>query len=184
MSHPDRNVSPLLGFEWVTLGKHGYHSTVQPGRPSLFPDPATASLLKEKLFNSAASYKMQLSLVSMHLPHGWRERMFDQIDSLLDAEEWDEREVPPSAESIKTLVRMLLVLKPDRRPGLAAGGGHIFATWTAGKNRLTIECLEADRVRFVLNRETENSERAAGVNNISRLGAILAPYRPEVWFNT
>lgn len=148
------------------------------------PDPASAALSKEKLFNSAASYKMLLSRVSMHLPVGWRERLSDQIDSLLDPEEWDEHEAPPSLESIKTFVRMLLVLKPGRRPGLAAGGGHIFATWTVGKNRLTVECLESDRIRFALTRDMENSEKAAGANDISRLGAILAPYQPEVWFET
>jgi hypothetical protein len=31
---------PLLGFEWVTLGKHSNHPIVRPGRPSLRPDLA------------------------------------------------------------------------------------------------------------------------------------------------
>ena len=32
--------SPLLRYEWVTLGKHSNHPTVRPGRPSLRPDLA------------------------------------------------------------------------------------------------------------------------------------------------
>lgn len=120
----------------------------------------------------------------MHLPKEWRDALFKQLDSLLDADEWDSRDVPPMAQSQMTFIRLLLALKPKRRPGLGATqDGNLIAAWTVGAERLTIECLSNDHVMWSLSRARgEEIERAAGTNTIQRMCDILTPYEPSVWF--
>ncbi len=147
--------------------------------------PARADVgLEEKLYNSRAAFKIYASGVSMHLGREWLEKLFKQIDSTLDVEEWDPRDPPPQIKTAKTFIRMLLILKVSRKPGMGvSNAGNFVAAWSADENRLTVECFADDRVRWVLSRKDgDNVERAAGEGKIDRLKDFLAPYRPEIWF--
>jgi hypothetical protein len=121
----------------------------------------------------------------MHLPEGWFDGLNHQLDLLLNDEDWDPDDIAPKSESFDTFLRVLMLLQPARRPGLAVGGrGHIAALWMSGNNRLTIQCLNNDNVRWVLAVEVEGrTEKAGGECVIFRLGDVLAPYQPERWFN-
>lgn len=140
--------------------------------------------LSERLFDSAAALKIATAAVAMHLDRVLRDRLFAQLDRLLGLEDWDEADELPSERSFRTFLRMLLYIKPERRPGLGlSSAGNIIASWTVGSARLTIECLPNDVLRWVLVREQEGErESAAGETVIPRLPAVLAPYSPEVWF--
>ncbi|MBB4276599.1 hypothetical protein [Rhizobium mongolense] len=137
-----------------------------------------------ELSNARATFKLLVSQVSMHLGIAWLHKLFSQIDSLLDLEEWDPRDPPPKAETARTFIRMLLVLKVARKPGLGiSNSGNLIAAWTTGPNRLTVECFPNDRVRWVLTRHQNSEvERAAGEGKIDRLKSFIAPYDPSVWF--
>lgn len=141
--------------------------------------------LDERLYDALAQFKVRTSLVAMHLDRNWRSKLFSQLDSLLGVEDWDALDKPPSADSFATFLRMLIFLKPDRRPGLGAtSDGQIIATWTAGEDRLTIECLAHDLVRWHLAATIkEERERAAALSPVSRLREVLAPYSPQRWFS-
>nr|WP_299503202.1 hypothetical protein [uncultured Rhizobium sp.] len=140
--------------------------------------------LEIALKGSRTSFKVLVSRVSMHLGVSWLEKLFAQIDSLLDVDEWDASDPVPNTETARTFIRLLLAMKVSRRPGLGvSNSGNIVAAWTAGPNRLTVECLPNDRVRWVLARVTDGeTERAAGDGKIERLREILGPYTPAVWF--
>jgi hypothetical protein len=140
--------------------------------------------LGEELFDALASFKIRTSSVAMYLDEQWRRRFFDQLDSLLDEESWDRDDKPPSLESFTTLLRMLLMFAPARRPGLGAtSDGALVAAWTVGADRLTIQCLRNDRVKWVLSCELDGArESAAGNSSLSNLRQILSPYRPDRWF--
>ena len=79
---------------------------------------------------------------------------------------------------------MLLLVRAKRRPGLGAtSDGHLIAMWTIGNDRLTIECLPADEIRWVVFREIDGErESAAGRTVLARLPDVLEPYAPERWF--
>ena len=102
----------------------------------------------------------------------------------MDIENWEEDDAPVARESFNTLLRMLTLIKPVRRPGLGStSSGHIIAAWTNQTNRLTIECLPSDRVRWVLSHVIDGiCESAAGEVQLIRLQAVLAPYSPNLWF--
>ena len=140
--------------------------------------------LREKLFDSLAAFKIRTASVAMHLDRAWRDRLFAQLDSLLDAESWEADDLPPTINSFSTFLRMILLLRPDRRPGIgAAADGSLIAMWTAVGDRLTIECLSGDLVRWYLSVSIDGeNERAAGLTPLGRLGAVLSPYGPDRWF--
>ncbi|MCY0149851.1 hypothetical protein OEG84_19640 [Hoeflea sp. G2-23] len=140
--------------------------------------------IASQLFDARSKFKIFVSQVSMHLKRDWIDNLFMQIDSILDSDEWDTRDPAPTFGSAKTLIRMLLTLRAERRPGLGASNRKtLLAAWTTGPNRLTVECLEGDRVRWVLARTLADgsTERAAGEGGIERLANVLTPYNPEIW---
>lgn len=140
--------------------------------------------LPEQLFDTAADFKMFTSKVAMHLEPAWRTKLFSQLDSLLDPDEWDPEDLPPAALSFRTLLRMLLLLRPARKPGLGADHeGHLIAAWTTDENRLTVTCLQGDQVRYVLKRKLpDEAVRSAGDCSIAFLPTALHAYEPHVWF--
>jgi hypothetical protein len=103
----------------------------------------------------------------------------------MDAAEWDPADVPVTKDSFVTMLRLLMMLRNKRRPGLGiANGGNILATWSINdRDRLTVECLADDRVRWIVTRPLdEGSESAVGETNLDRLLVNLDPYNPEHWF--
>jgi len=151
----------------------------QPKPPSTRTVP-----LEERLYNARALCKTKTAAVAMHLDVAWRSRFFSQLDSLMDFENWQKEDLPITEASFTTLLRMLLLIRPARRPGFGStSGGNIIAAWTMEKDRLTIECLPHDEVRWVLSRYLDGDrESAAGQIALSRLLAVLAPYNRERWF--
>jgi hypothetical protein len=145
--------------------------------------PASASSLEEQLYNSRATCKIKTAAVAMHLDRDWRTRFFAQIDSLLSADEWDKADAPIGEASFMTLLRMLLLIRAKRRPGLGASSdGHLIAMWTVGNDRLTIECLPADQVRWIVVCDVDGErESAAGQTTLMRLLDVLQPYTPKRW---
>lgn len=140
--------------------------------------------IQERLFDATASVKILTSQVAMHLDSVWREKLFRQIDSLHDPDEWDPADNPVRQSSFITFLKAIFQIKPGRLPGLGLShGGHLIAAWTVGKNRLTIEFLSHDRVRWVVSRYRDDEpEQYAGHTSVSRLLEGLQPYHPEEWF--
>jgi hypothetical protein len=146
--------------------------------------PPKKAPLEERLYDARAACKIRTAAVAMHLDHDWRIRFFRQLDNLMDIDNWEKDDLPVTEPSFGTLLRMLLFIRPKRRPGIGVtNDGNIIAAWTAGKNRLTIECRAADQVRWVvLIYDGEERESVAGETLLPRLMHVLAPYRPQRWF--
>lgn len=140
--------------------------------------------LEEKLFDALASFKVRIATVAMHLDRDWRNRLFRQLDGLLAAEDWEHDDIPPTLASFSTFLRMVLLLRPERRPGLGAtSDGHLIASWTVEPDHLTIECLPQDIARWHLSAIIAGErERAAAVTPLVRLPVVLQPYDPKRWF--
>jgi hypothetical protein len=140
--------------------------------------------LDERLFNARAICKKKTAAVAMHLDPKWQSSLFSQLDSLMDFDNWEKEDTPVTEASFATFLRMILLIRPAQRPGLGSTStGNIIAAWTMDKNRLTIECLPHDSVRWVIFHYIDGkTESAAGYVELSRLRAALAPYSPERWF--
>jgi hypothetical protein len=153
-------------------------------RKTEFSQQKNASSLEEQLYDAKAFCKIETSKVAMYFPNEWRKGFFSQLDNLMDIDNWEEDEKPVTKESFSTLLRMLTFIKPARRPGLGTtSSGNIIAAWTNEKDRLTIECLSKDRVRWVLSHIIDDiRESAAGEVQLTRLQVVLSPYSPNRWF--
>ena len=142
--------------------------------------------LAHQLFDALAQVKILTSQVAMHIDTEWRNKLFRQLDSLHDIEEWEAGDEPIRRESFSTFLRTILSLDPKRRPGLGLSqSGHLVAAWVKNDDRLTIEFLPGDRVRWVLSQRIEGDlpERFAGETRVDLLASRLASHNPDYWFS-
>ena len=96
-----------------------------------------------------------------------------------------EDDKPILGTSFRTFLRMIVYQKPRRRPGLGVSHrGNLIGSWTIGTNRLTMEYLPRDIVKWVLSRVVDGEvERGAGETPLRRLPDVLSPYDPDRWFD-
>ena len=156
-------------------------SPLSPASLSLSP---SGMAIEERLFDATSSVKMLTAQVAMHMNKEWRDKLFSQIDSLHDLDEWDADDKPVKKSSFATFLKTILQIRPQRHPGLGLTyEGYLIAAWTTGQDRLTTEFLPNDRVRWVLTRNLDGEvERATGETKVSRLYECLNPYQPDHWF--
>ncbi len=151
------------------------------------PADSTLAGPTNHLFDALAAAKTLTSQVAMHLQQDWRKKLFEQLDDLLDAEDWHDEDEVLQKSSFKTFLRLIVYANPDRRPGLGlSDSGNLIAAWTNVDARLTLEFKDMDIVRWVLsikNEVEQTVERASGETTVSRLPEVLAPYNPGKWFS-
>lgn len=153
--------------------------------PASLQAKSTGRQSEAHVFDALAAVKIKTSRVAMHLDAEWRKNLFEQLNSLHDPAEWEGDEVPVTESSFDTFLKAILDIKPERHPGLGlSSAGNLIAAWTTGRDRLTIEFLPNDLVRWVLSFYRDNEPvRIAGQMPVSRLGEQLAPYEPRRWFS-
>lgn len=161
-----------------------------PMSPSMMPTLSSTTIsignqsLDEKLFNATSEVKVLTSQVAMYLDPDWRSKLFGQLDSLHEVDEWDDRDLPVKKESFSTFLKAICDIRPKKRPGLGlTPSGQLIASWTNGPNRLTIEFLDNGRVKWVISRQIEGeSEQFVGHTQVTRLSESLKPYQATDWF--
>ncbi len=144
-----------------------------------------AKPLNERLFDKAAALKGQIARVAMHLDPEWRAGLFENLDRLLDPEEWEFDESDyPTAASFNTFLRMAIFLGDIRRPGLGMSGrGTIVAVWMRDRDKLTVDCLADDKLRWVFTtHDNDERESVAGETTVKKLREILRSVNPGRWF--
>jgi hypothetical protein len=179
---PLQLVTAGQGRESVLIESRFSGNWRQPLQPSA--DRSNKST-QEILFDALAAFKIFTSQVAMHLNVESRDKLFKQLDLLLDPDEWPPEDIPPELASYRTLLRTLLVLAPRKIPGLgASSGGRLVAAWSTRDDRLTIQCLPNDRLRWSLSvRDGSERRAAAAESSLKHLIPEIAPYGPERWFS-
>jgi hypothetical protein len=143
--------------------------------------PESADPIADRLFH----LKVATAEIAMHLEGAWRSGLFRQLDDLLDEDSWRIGDTLPSPESYRTFLRLVVGLGRPIRPSLGCDDdGNIIAAWGRGSDRLTIECRQGDKVRWVLTRRLgDDLESAAGTCKLENLLSRLDPYEPGTWFH-
>ena len=101
-------------------------------------DKSKAASLEERLYDALSGFKIHTSKVAMHLDDEWRHGCSGSSTIFWTLPTWKSADVPPSLSSFATFLRMVLVLKPAKRPGLSAtSDGNLIASWTSKDHRLT-----------------------------------------------
>lgn len=161
-----------------------FASNLSPTLRQAYPTEKKVFSVAEQLHDALGTAKILLSQISMHLDKAWRDKLFRQLDDLLDIDSWDEADKVLDNGSFATFLRMILYHRPDRRPALGISHrGHLLADWTVDGESLTIEFLPKDEVRWVLMHFVNGDrETAGGQTQLGRLNAVLSPYKPSRWF--
>jgi hypothetical protein len=158
-----------------------------PSPTSLEPESIPEKNLAERVFDELAAAKVLTAAVAMHLDRARRDKLFRQLDSLHDLAEWEEEDEPLQRSSFGTFLKAMLTINPQRQPGLGLSQvGHLIGAWTIDRDRLTIEFLPNDRVKWVLalyKEDDDEPRRFAGQTPVYELAESLAPHRPEHWFS-
>lgn len=144
----------------------------------------TTPTLEDRLYTALAQCKVKTNQFAMHFGTDWQRRFFTQLDVLMNKDDWDTSDTPVTDGSFTTLIRLLLTMRGKRRPGLGLGnGGRVIAAWTKDADRLTIECLPDDRVRWIVSQTVDGeADMAAGDTTLALLPDRLAPFNPNKWF--
>jgi hypothetical protein len=142
------------------------------------------SPLDERLAGKLLAFKQMISPVSRYLDQNWRSELLETLDRLFDPEDWDAGFDMPREYSFATFLRLIIHLHPTKRPGLGMSArGHILASWSRGRDRIVVECLASDELRWVLSQSIEGCrESAAGKNRIQRLIDLIEGYEPDRFF--
>lgn len=137
-----------------------------------------------RLEEKRAAFKRIAASVGMHLHPDWRARLFAKLDALMDPDEWDPEFTMPSEQSFSTFLRMIIYLHPTKRPGLGlSANGNFLASWSKAEDRVVIESLADDEVRWVISRcSGDLRESAAGKTKIYRIPDVIHPYEPDHLF--
>jgi hypothetical protein len=141
--------------------------------------------IRKQLQAKIASLKRITATVAMHLDPAWRAALFAKLDRLLDPDDWDAEFKLPSEQSFSTFLRMMIYLHPSKRPALGLSPtGHLLAAWSRDRDRIVVECIGNDEVRWVLTRTIEGErESGAGTVLLHRVPDVTGPYEPERLFH-
>lgn len=144
---------------------------------------ASTRSIEERSFDALVAAKVWTSKVAMHLSLDARDRYFRQLDRLHDADEWVEGN-PVGLESYKGFIRFMLLAGRSSKPALGLSPtGCLVAVWMTKASRLTLEFLDKDHAEWLVRLEDgAEVERAAGKTTVTRLPAVLAPFKAEEWF--
>jgi hypothetical protein len=110
-----------------------------------------ANTTETRLFDARANAKMVAAQVSMHLNPEWRNKIYQQVDRLLDTEQWEEGDGLLDPAAMKTFLRFIIYANITTVPSLGMGPtGHVLAAWRVDTRRLTIEFQPSDCCRLAL----------------------------------
>lgn len=172
---------------WRWIPAPGYKSLEYASRApgSRVRSPVESTTDAPEMFERRVALKMLTSSLAMHLEAQWRTGLFCELDDLLEEDGWVSGDRLPEIASFKTFLRLVIHLGHVRRPGLGSTHeGNIVAAWTTGRDRLTVECLAEDQLRWVLSKNINGEHvSVAGRCSVSFIPEALSPYSPEGWFD-
>jgi hypothetical protein len=116
--------------------------------------------LDVQLFDNGAQLKLFFSQIAMHLTTEWRTTIFEQLDFLLNSEDWQEDSALIEVSTFITFLRFLIFAVPNRLPSLGISpNGNVLAAWLKGDERITVQFLPDDRaIATLLGKGTRANE--------------------------
>jgi hypothetical protein len=118
---------------------------------SMTAPPPGQDALEGQLFDARGSAKQIAAGLSMHLSGEWRGSIYRQIDSLLDAAEWQIGDGLLDQDSMRTFLRFVIFADVTAVPSLGmTNAGNLLAAWRQGTRRLTMEFQAGDRCHLLI----------------------------------
>ena len=140
----------------TTLAKR-YEKPLSLRRSSVVQDVTFERSPEEELPRSAMSLKEATALYGMHLTFGVRDRIFGELNFLLDPTGWDVDDALPSKNSYLSFLKWAVETKRHDWVSLSLDGdGNIVAVFLNGKNQITAAFLPEAVVNWTSRISTED----------------------------
>jgi len=123
------------------------------------------SSFEERLFGSLASLKIAVSQYAMHLSSDERHRIFEQLDFLINVDDWHEEDNLPKPQSFMDFLKLMIYSKYFRWTSIGVSHeGNLLVAWKTDRVLLTANFADQDTVRWTAQISSENGEmgHAAG----------------------
>lgn len=131
--------------------------------------------LEAKLFSNKAHLKAITSQVAMHLSSDERRSLFEEIDRLLSASEWEDESSEIDEKSFRSFLRFTIYAHPRRLPNLGVSpDGSLLAGWHSGEKSAHAEFFADDQcVAFVRLQSPRGPERIARRGHVAGLREFI-----------
>jgi hypothetical protein len=174
-----------LAYLGYSVMQHRFTPSAAVSTPIYTRQTLADASLEASAYDALARAKVWTLRVATHLKAEDRKKLFRDLDRLHDISEWESGDVPMSEASFQNYLRMILRIRPQKSASLGlSSDGNIFAIWGTATDRITLEFLADDEVKWVLSYRDQNGSmiRTAGVAPADRILSLLSPYNPEHWF--
>lgn len=133
---------PLLADRFrqsAILSGGGIQKIVQP----------RAASFDERIFDSLVSLKVEISQYAMHLGSAERHRLFEELDSKINADDWHEDDTLPTANSFQEFLKWMIYSKHYQWTSIGVSAqGSILVAWHTPRVLLTANFESRDSVRW------------------------------------
>jgi hypothetical protein len=113
--------------------------TIQPKKPETFStSQIQTSSFEEKVFSSLVSLKVSVSKYAMHLSHHERHRVFQQLDSVINTDDWHEEDELPQIGAFEDFLKWMIYSKYFKWLSIGVSDeGTLLVAWRTKRVLLT-----------------------------------------------
>jgi hypothetical protein len=97
-----------------------------------------ATSFEEQIFNALVSLKVAVSEYAMHLSDTERRRIFTELDSIINTEDWHEEDTLPKIEAFRDFLKWMIYSKYNKWISIGVSDeGHTQVAWKTNTVLLT-----------------------------------------------
>jgi hypothetical protein len=129
------------------------------GSRTLVQREIQAKAFSERLFDSLVSLKVAFSQYAMHLDSNERHRLFEELDSKLNVDDWHEDDALPRPTSFVDFLKWMIHAKYFDWTSIGVSAeGTILVAWKTPRAMLTANFENSGSVRWTAQVKSENGE--------------------------
>jgi hypothetical protein len=114
---------------------------------------------EENIFNSLVSLKVAVSQYAMHLSSNERHRIFEQLDSMINVDDWHQGDDLPKSSSFQDFLKWMIYSKYFKWVSIGVSqDGNIMVAWRTSRVLLTANFAGSDSVRWTVQIKSEAGE--------------------------
>jgi hypothetical protein len=124
--------------------------------------------LERKLFDALVSLKVAVAHYAMHISTEHRHRIFSELDSILNVEDWHQDDQLPAVSSLVSFLKWTIFSKQPNWTSIGISDeGTILVAWRTPRVLLTANFNASDSVRWTARVESETGiEHSAGKSSL------------------
>lgn len=160
------------------------NSLVGKNQTALLKPQVDESLPPEfRVLERAFDLKILASQYSIHLSYDRREKLFKEIDRLLDPTSWYDDDILLTQDSLRAFLRWTIYNGWKAWSALGvSNAGNLLVAWRIASDRVTAEVLPNDVIRWTASILQEGGvENAVGECVLKRFPAAIQSHLSALW---